>query len=280
MERIVEPERSVLVTGASTGIGRATALHLAELGFKVYAGVRRDEDATDLEHQGPLTAVRLDVTSAAEVTDIARRIEAEGGLYGLVNNAGVYLGGALELMSDAEIESTFAVNVVGLLRVTRACLPMLRERRGRIVNVSSISGLVALPGVSVYAGSKHAVEAISDALRVELSTFGVRVIAVEPGSIDTEIWTKGAQRDEASSTQQDAALRALYKPLQRLLEKLNRNPRGIPPTAVASVIGDALTARNPDNRYLVGTDARSLALLRYLPEGLRDRLIGKRVWRD
>jgi len=276
----VEPERSVLVTGASTGIGRATALHLAELGFKVYAGVRRDEDATDLEHQGPLTAVRLDVTSAAEVTDIARRIEAEGGLYGLVNNAGVYLGGALELMSDAEIESTFAVNVVGLLRVTRACLPMLRERRGRIVNVSSISGLVALPGVSVYAGSKHAVEAISDALRVELSTFGVRVIAVEPGSIDTEIWTKGAQRDEASSTQQDAALRALYKPLQRLLEKLNRNPRGIPPTAVASVIGDALTARNPDNRYLVGTDARSLALLRYLPEGLRDRLIGTRVWRD
>ncbi len=276
----MDPERSVLVTGASTGIGRATALHLAELGFKVYAGVRRDEDATDLEHQGPLTAVRLDVTSAVEVTDIVHRIEAEGGLYGLVNNAGVYLGGALELMSDTEIESTFAVNVIGLLRVTRACLPMLRERRGRIVNVSSISGLVALPGVSVYAGSKHAVEAISDALRVELSTFGVRVIAVEPGSIDTEIWTKGARRDKASSSQQDAALRALYSPLQRLLEKLNRNPRGIPPTTVATVIGDALTARNPDNRYLVGSDARSLALLRYLPEGLRDRLIGTRVWRD
>lgn len=198
----MEPERSVLVTGASTGIGRATALHLAGLGFKVYAGIRRDEDATDLEHQAPLTAVRLDVTSALEVNDIAQRIEAEGGLYGLVNNAGVYLGGALELMSDAEIESTFAVNVVGLLRVTRACLPMLREVRGRIVNVSSISGLVALPGVSVYAGSKHAVEAISDALRVELSTFGVRVIAVEPGSIDTEIWTKGARRDKASSSQQ------------------------------------------------------------------------------
>ncbi len=276
----MEPERSVLVTGASTGIGRATALHLADLGFKVYAGVRRDEDATDLEHQGPLTAVRLDVTSAAEVDDIAQRIEADGGLYGLVNNAGVYLGGALELMSDDEIESTFAVNVVGLLRVTRACLPMLRERRGRIVNVSSISGLVALPGVSVYAGSKHAVEAISDALRVELSTFGVRVIAVEPGSIDTEIWTKGAQRDERHRPSSDAALRALYSPLQHLLEKLNRNPRGIPPTAVATVIGDALTARNPDNRYLVGTDARSLALLRYLPEGLRDRLIGTRVWRD
>ena len=123
-------------------------------------------------------------------------------------------------------------------------------------------------------------QAISDALRVELSTFGVRVIAVEPGSIDTEIWSKGARRDQASSSQSDAALRELYSPLQRLLEKLNRNPRGISPTAVATVIGDALTARNPHNRYLVGTDARSLALLRYLPEGLRDRLIGTRVWRD
>jgi len=276
----VNSETSVLVTGASTGIGRATALHLADLGMKVYAGVRRDEDAADLEQQGPVIAVRLDVTSSADVDDIAQRIEADGGLDGLVNNAGVYLGGALELMRDDEIESTFAVNVVGLLRVTRACLPMLRERRGRIVNVSSISGLVALPGVSVYAGSKHAVEAISDALRVELSTFGVRVIAVEPGSIDTAIWSKGARRDQASSSQSDAALRALYSPLQHLLEKLNRNPRGIPPTAVATVIGDALTARNPDNRYLVGTDARSLALLRYLPEGLRDRLIGTRVWRD
>jgi len=276
----VNSEPSVLVTGASTGIGRATALHLADLGMKVYAGVRRDEDAADLEQQGPVIAVRLDVTSSADVDDIAQRIEADGGLDGLVNNAGVYLGGALELMRDDEIESTFAVNVVGLLRVTRACLPMLRERRGRIVNVSSISGLVALPGVSVYAGSKHAVEAISDALRVELSTFGVRVIAVEPGSIDTAIWSKGARRDQASSSQSDAALRALYSPLQHLLEKLNRNPRGIPPTAVATVIGDALTARNPDNRYLVGTDARSLALLRYLPEGLRDRLIGTRVWRD
>jgi len=276
----VNSETSVLVTGASTGIGRATALHLADLGMKVYAGVRRDEDAADLEQQGPVIAVRLDVTSSADVDDIAQRIEADGGLDGLVNNAGVYLGGALELMRDDEIESTFAVNVVGLLRVTRACLPMLRERRGRIVNVSSISGLVALPGVSVYAGSKHAVEAISDALRVELSTFGVRVIAVEPGSIDTAIWSKGARRDQASSSHSDAALRELYSPLQHLLEKLNRNPRGIPPTAVATVIGDALTARNPDNRYLVGTDARSLALLRYLPEGLRDRLIGTRVWRD
>lgn len=275
----MDPEKSVLVTGASSGIGRAAALHLADLGMKVYAGVRREEDARALEADGPVTAVRLDVTSADEVAAVTGRIEAEGGLNGLVNNAGVYLGGALELMSDEEIESTFAVNVVGLLRVTRACLPMLRQGSGRIVNVSSISGLVALPGVSVYAGSKHAVEAISDSLRVELSPFGIRVIAVEPGSIDTEIWRKGVSRDQAARTRGDAGLRKLYEPLQRLLEKLNENPRGIPPEAVAEVVGEALTAPDPDNRYLVGTDARSLALTRYLPEGLRDRLIRKKVWR-
>lgn len=275
----MEREKPVLVTGASSGIGRATALHLAGMGMKVYAGVRRDEDAAALEDQGPVTAVRLDVTSAAEVEAVTGEIAAGGGLYGLVNNAGVYLGGALELMSDEEIESTFAVNVVGLLRVTRACLPMLRRERGRIVNVSSISGLVALPGVSVYAGSKHAVEAISDSLRVELSPFGMRVIAVEPGSIDTEIWRKGASRDRAIMGERDGALREAYEPLQRLLEKLNQNPRGIPPQAVAEVVGEALTARDPDNRYLVGLDARSLALTRYLPEGLRDRMIRKKVWR-
>jgi len=279
MEFELKSNKAVLVTGASTGIGSATALYLAERGMRVYAGVRRTKDGEALEEQGAVIPVRLDVTSAAEIAAVTSQIADEGGLWGLVNNAGVYLGGALELMTDAEIEKSFAVNVVGLLRITRACLPMLRESRGRIVNISSISGLVALPGVSVYAGSKFAVEAISDSLRVELSPFGVRVVAIEPGSIDTEIWRKGAQRDRQAGGSEEAALRKLYAPLQRLLEKLNRDPRGIPAISVAEIIARALAADEPDHRYLVGADARSLALLRYLPDGIRDRLIRKKVWR-
>ena len=272
---------SVLVTGASTGIGRATALMLAERGMTVYAGVRNASDESDLAAAavGDLRPVRLDVTKPAQVEAAVAAIAGDGGLGALVNNAGVYYGGPLELTTEREIRATFEVNVLGLLLLTRACLPMLRESAGRIVNISSISGLVALPGVSVYAGSKFAVEAITDSLRTELSAFGIRVIAVEPGSIQTEIWTKGAERDRDRATDRKR-LREIYAPLVRLLEKLNRDPRGIPPERVADVVCKALTDEAPDNRYLVGTDARSLAMLRWLPDMIRDGLIRRRVWRD
>jgi len=272
---------SVLVTGASTGIGRSTALMLAERGMTVYAGVRKAEDEADLAEAatGDLRPVRLDVTKPAHIEAVVHRIGQEGGLGALVNNAGLYFGGPLELTSAREIQATFEVNVLGLLLLTRACLPLLRDSGGRIVNISSISGLVALPGVSVYAGSKFAVEAITDSLRVELSPFGIRVIAVEPGSIQTEIWTKGADRDEKRKAVADP-VRELYAPLVRLLEKLNRDPRGIPAQRVAEVVHGALTDDAPDNRYLVGTDARSLSVLRWLPDILRDRIIKAKIWRD
>lgn len=272
---------TVLVTGASTGIGQALALYLAEIGMTVYAGVRRDEDGDVLQASatGELLPVRLDVTRPEEVDAAVDAIRAAGGLSALVNNAGVYLGGPLELMTDAEIDMTYQVNVVGLLRVTRACLPLLRESGGRIVNISSISGLVALPGASVYAGSKHAVEAITDALRVELSPFGVRVIAVEPGSIDTDIWTKAVERDQRRGEDMPE-LREIYRPLIRLLEKIDRDPRGIPPEDVASIVHEALTADSPRNRYLVGNDAKFLSRIRWLPDGLRDGMIRGKIWRD
>lgn len=272
---------SVLVTGASTGIGRTTALMLAERGLTVYAGVRKARDEQELAEAavGDLRPVRLDVSREADIESVVGRIGDEGGLGGLVNNAGVYFGGPLELLSSREIRTTFEVNAIGLLLLTRACLPLLRESSGRIVNISSISGLVALPGVSVYAGSKFAVEAVTDSLRVELSPFGIKVIAVEPGSIETEIWTKGAERDQQQSDEQ-APLRELYRPLIRLLEKLNRDPRGIPPERVAEVVHTALTSESPDNRYLVGADAKGLAWLRWLPDFARDGLIGRRIWRD
>lgn len=272
---------TVLVTGASTGIGQALALYLAEIGMTVYAGVRRDEDGDALQASatGELRPVRLDVTRPDEVEAAVETIGAAGGLSGLVNNAGVYMGGPLELMTDDEIGKTYEVNVVGLLRVTKACLPLLRESGGRIVNISSISGLVALPGASVYAGSKHAVEAITDSLRVELSSFGIRVIAVEPGSIDTEIWTKAVERDERRA-EDKPEVRTLYSPLIRLLEKIDRDPRGIPPEDVARIVHEALTAESPRNRYLVGTDAKFLSRIRWLPDGLRDGMIRGKIWRD
>ncbi|KPK60726.1 MAG: hypothetical protein AMJ59_05210 [Gammaproteobacteria bacterium SG8_31] len=271
---------NVLVTGASTGIGRAIALLLCEHGMTVFAGVRKKADGESLIEAaaGGLRPILLDVTSSSDITAAMAQIAEDGGLAGLVNNAGLYMGGPLELMTDDEIRSTYEVNVLGLLSVTRACIPMLRESAGRIVNISSISGLVSLPGVSVYAGSKHAVEAITDALRVELSPFGIEVIAVEPGSIQTEIWRKGAERDKDHRSG-NADVRRLYAPLVTLLEKLNQNPRGIPPERVAEVVRDALTANEPKNRYIVGVDAKSLSLLRWLPDSLRDGAIKRKIWR-
>ena len=274
--------RSVLITGTSTGIGRATAVSLANEGWRVYAGVRSDEDAAAVEAaaSGDVTAVKLDVTDAGSIASAVELIGGDTGgrLDGLVNNAGVYLGGPLEFMTRREIERTYAVNVIGLLEVTRACLPMLRAAKGRIVNVSSISGLVALPGVSVYAGSKHAVEAITDSLRVELSGFGIHVSSVEPGSVRTAIWEKGAARDKARAEEPGTAeTRALYAPLVKLLEKLNSKPGVLAPEKVAEAIADALESEKPRKRYLCGNDAKSLSLLGRLPYGLRDRPIGAKI---
>jgi len=274
--------RSVLITGTSTGIGRAAAVSLANDGWQVYAGVRSDDDAAAVEAaaSGDVTAVKLDVTDPSSVASAVDRIQRETGgrLEGLVNNAGVYLGGPLEFMTRGEIEKTYAVNVVGLLEVTRACLPMLRAGKGRIVNVSSISGLVALPGVSVYAGSKHAVEAITDSLRVELAGFGIHVSSVEPGSVRTAIWEKGAARDKARAGEPGTAeTRKLYAPLVKLLEKLNSRPGVLAPEKVAEAIADALESEKPRNRYLCGNDAKSLSLLGRLPDGIRDRLIGSKI---
>jgi NAD(P)-dependent dehydrogenase (short-subunit alcohol dehydrogenase family) len=275
--------QTVLVTGASTGLGRSVALGLAARGWQVYAGVRKAADGKSLtaEVEGALEPVMLDVTRRQSIEAAVARLNegTGGGLHALVNNAGIYLGGPLELMQPEEIEQTFAVNVTGLLQLTRACLPLLRATAGRIVNISSISGLVAMPGVSVYAGSKHAVEAITDSLRIELKPFGIEVIAVEPGGIKTPIWQKGATRDaEAREDASRAATRKVYAPLVRLLEKLNAKPGGLSPEAVAEVVIEALESKRPRNRYLVGDDAKGLALLNRLPVGLRDRIIARKVW--
>lgn len=277
-------KKNVLITGASTGLGRSVALSLSASGWRVFAGIRKvaDGKALTAAAEGELVPVRLDVAKYDSVVTGIEQVRAAtaGELHGLINNAGVYLGGPLELMQPEEIEQTFAVNVTGLLLVTRACLPMLRAAQGRIINISSISGLIAMPGVSVYAASKHGVEAITDSLRVELDPFGVKVIAVEPGGIKTPIWEKGVARDAAMPDDAETtALRELYAPLVKLLQKLNARPGGLPPEDVAAVVIDALESSRPKNRYLVGKDAKSLSLLGRLPVGLRDRAIAAKVWR-
>ncbi len=277
--------KSVVITGTSSGIGKACALRMARDGWRVYAGVRSESDGESLlaDATGDLRPVILDVTRDADTERLAERVSAENGgrLDGLVNNAGVYISGPLEYIAMDELRTMMNVNVIGLMGVTRALLPMLREASGRIVNISSISGLVALPGVSGYAASKFAVEAVTDALRVELAPFDVHVCAVEPGSIQTEIWRKGRERDAAhEQSDEHKQAESLYAPVLKLLRKLNENPKGIPAEEVAEVVADALTESNPDNRYLVGKDAKALALLRKLPDSLRDKLISTRAWRS
>ena len=183
--------RLALVTGASTGIGRACATHLAGLGFHVLAGVRDPADAPD-----GLEPLLLDVTSESDVAAAAERVGGE--LHALVNNAGIAISGPVEIVPVEEWRRLMEVNLLGQVAVTRALLPAILRARGRVVNMSSISGRVANPLFGPYAASKFALEAVSDALRREVGPHGVRVVSVEPGGIATPIWGKGHGRRPAA----------------------------------------------------------------------------------
>jgi NAD(P)-dependent dehydrogenase (short-subunit alcohol dehydrogenase family) len=265
------PERAVLVTGASSGIGEACARRLVRAGWRVYAGVRTRGAAPE-----GTTEVLLEVTDTASIEAAAGEIDE---LHGLVNNAGIAIAVPLELLPLDQLRRQLEVNVVGQLAVTRAFLPTLRETRGRIVNVSSISGRSALPFLGAYAASKFALEAISDSLRVELAPFGIRVSVVEPGTIATPIWGKGAAlADEilAASPQEQAELyRARAAAFRRTAAERAR--RGASADAVARAVEHALTARRPRARYLVGRDAKTRARLQRLPTRMRDRLLARRL---
>jgi len=257
--------RTVLVTGASTGIGRATALALVRSGATVLAGVRRVEDAPE-----GTTPVLLDVTDARQVAALS----AIDQLDALVNNAGVAVTGPLEYLPVDELRHQLEVNVIGQLAVTQAALPALRRARGRIVNVSSIGGRVAFPLYGPYAASKFALEALSDTLRRELAD--VRVIVVEPGAIATPIWDRGIARADALYAAMPPAAHERYgavvSALRSRAAKLGRE--GEPPEQVADVIVDALTTPRPRARYVVGREARVQAVLsRVLPDRAFDAMV-------
>jgi NAD(P)-dependent dehydrogenase (short-subunit alcohol dehydrogenase family) len=264
----------VLVTGASTGIGEATAMYLQELGFEVLAGVRRDADADRLRESG-LTPLMLDVTDPAHIDRILEVI-GDSPLSGLVNNAGVGYGGPLEFLPIEDLRRQLEVNVVGQVAVTQACIGPLCAGHGRIVNVSSIAGRLALPLLGAYAASKFALEGLSDALRRELVPYGVDVIVVEPGGVKTPMWAKSVDSAErlrdGAPPDLETRYGKLFSAMVSYSEKLENT--GIEVGVVAATIGKALTARRPRTRYLIGRDAKIRgSLAGILPDRLMDRMI-------
>lgn len=276
-----EKQGAVVITGASTGIGRACALHLDRLGFQVFAGVRRVVDGQALEKEASdrLQPVMLDVTEAGTIAAAVQTVEAavdRAGLAGLVNNAGIVVAGPLEFLPLDRLRRQFEVNVIGQVAVTQAFLPLLRRGQGRVINMGSISGRVATPLLGPYAASKFALEALTDSLRAELLPWGIQVSIVEPGAVITPIWDKSASAGSEMLRHLSPRAHELYGPaMARGLENARRTgQRGVPAEMVARVVAHALTARRPRTRYLVGQDARIGAILaRLLPDRLRDRLI-------
>lgn len=277
---------AVVVVGASTGIGKACALRLHQLGFHVFAGVRKpaDGDVLKTATNDRLTPVLLDVADETSVARAAETVAAadlgDAGLRGLVNSAGIVVAAPLECVPLAQLRRQFEVNVVGQVAVIQALLPLLRKVQGRIINITSDNGRLALPFIGPYCASKFAMEALSDALRVELHPWGIGVSVVEPGVIATPIWDKSLKAsDEMEARLPPLALaRELYLygsatgAFRDAMCRMVSSAR--PADAVAAVVARALTAPKLKSRYLVGTDARiNVALGRYVPDRLRDAVI-------
>jgi NAD(P)-dependent dehydrogenase (short-subunit alcohol dehydrogenase family) len=275
--------RFVLITGASTGIGAACAIGCAERGMTVLAGVRDLVAGDALQATGgkAIIPVQLDVTDGESITNaadvVARRV-GQAGLSGLVNNAWIAIGSPLELIPLQQLRRQLEVNVVGQIAVTQAVLPLLRRARGRIVNMGSIAGRGTIPMMGPYSASKHALEALTDALRLELYPWGIEVSIVEPGAIATPIWDKSMQISLDVESEMPADGRHLYEAAARSVREAvgQAAARAIPADAVVKAVLHALTAKRPNTRYLVGRDAKLRAvMLRWLPDRLQDWILKK-----
>jgi NAD(P)-dependent dehydrogenase (short-subunit alcohol dehydrogenase family) len=271
---------AVLVTGASTGIGECCAFELSRMGLQVFAGVRREEDGEALRARcrGSLEPVLLDVTKADTIEEARTLIEkkAEGGLMGLVNNAGIVVSGPMEFVGLDDLRHQLEVNVTGQVAVTQSFLPLLRQSRGRVVNIGSIGGRMAVPFTGCYAISKFAMEAFSDALRMELKPWGLHVSLIEPGAVKTAIWSKTKQTGTEKREQMPHEVEALYGPqLDQLIRVAGAmEKRGVAPEEVAKAVIHALTSPKPKSRYVVGREAKAQAVIsRVFPDSLKDNLV-------
>jgi NAD(P)-dependent dehydrogenase (short-subunit alcohol dehydrogenase family) len=275
--------RTVLVTGASTGIGRATALRLDADGWRVFAGIRNTADGENLRSEASdrLLPVTLDVTEPEKIAAAAELIEreAEGGLDGLVNNAGIAVPGPLETIPLEDFRRQIEVNLTAYVAVSQAMLPAIRRAEGRLVFLSSIGGRVAFPFGGPYHASKFATEAIGDVFRQELRPWGIKVAIIEPGSIDTPIWERGqrtATEIEAKSPRTNLLYGAAIEKFRKVIE--DTAERGIPPEKVANAISHALESNRPKSRYLVGLDAKVQARLKPLiPTSLFDKIVARQL---
>lgn len=273
-------DRAVLVTGASRGLGRSVTLHLAELGFRVYAGVRRDEDGASLRRDGGdgVRPILLDVTRDEQIEAAEETIAAEvggDGIWGLVNNAGIAILGPMETTPVSEVRDLFEVNLFGLLMVTQRFLPLIRRTRGRIVNISSVNGFLSMPFVGAYCASKFALEAATDAWRMELSAWGIAVSLVQPGITDSDIrqsalegWTR---RREALSEEECDLYASYHRGGLELSDNLEANAAS--PTVVSAAVEHALTAECPRARYPTGEDAAQFAEIAASTEEERDAVL-------
>jgi NAD(P)-dependent dehydrogenase (short-subunit alcohol dehydrogenase family) len=269
--------RAVLITGCSSGIGRATAELLADQGWPVYASARNIDSIADLEARG-CKVLALDVTKPDSISAAVAAIEsAEGGVGVLVNNAGFGLHGAVETTPLEDVHAQFETNFFGVVALTQLVLPAMRGQGwGKIVNISSMGGKVTLPGGAFYHASKHALEALSDALRVELRPFGIDVIVVEPGVIKTRFGDTAV--GTVTGTEVDDSPYGMFN--QKVMLKINGAysdgmlSGATTPEAVASVVGRAIASKRPKTRYPVTIGARALMTARrLLPDRVFDSLV-------
>lgn len=277
------PAKSVVITGASTGIGAACALHLDRLGWRVFAGVRKQGDAEALRAQGSarLTPISLDVTDTVSISTAAGAVAGAvgaAGLAGLVNNAGIVVPGPIEFLPLPDLRRQLEINVVGQVAVTQAFLALIRAGHGRIVNMGSISGRMATPFTGAYSASKFALEALTDALRLELQPWGISVSIIEPSAVATPIWEKSAKTAEAMLGSASPETLVLYAEAIEAVKKTAAHAAegAIDPVEVARAVEHALTASRPRTRYLVGREAKMRAAMALLvPDRVRDNLVAK-----
>ena len=271
----------IVVTGASTGIGAASARELARMGFHVLAGVRREVDADALRRSGieGIEPLILDITVESDVAAIANRVADDPlhrPLRALVNNAGIPINAPVESLPMAQWRRLFDVNLFGHVAMIQALFPALLSSSGTVVNISSVGGKVVLPTYGAYAGSKFALEAVSDALRREVATLGINVVVIEPGAVKTEMVERGIATADQLNANMTAAQLARYGELATAVAAQARsfNETGVSAEHAAKVIAKAATAARPRTRYTIGRDAAILVRIsRVVPDRVLDRIV-------
>ncbi len=276
-------QKLIVVTGASTGIGASVARELARQGFHVLAGVRRDHDADAIRSTG-IEPVILDITKPERVEALAARVAGDPrALHALVNNAGIQVNGPVEALPMAQWRWVFEVNLFGHIAVTQALLPALLRSKGRVINISSVGGKVAMATYGAYAGAKFALEAVSDSLRREIAPLGVQVVVVEPGGVRTEMAARGIATANHLAAQMTPEQDERYGNLVQAINTLmaSGTASGLTADAAARVIAKAVTTRRPRTRYTIGRDAaRVIRLARMLPDRTLDRVIAANLRRQ